>query len=175
MHLLSRGRKHLKTAISLFLFRFGGENHLKAAINLSCFAIQIATFPTGKIGVSLPRTPTLLGWEALQKNIPTPVENSRGIQKQPAKTSRNLNSRLKKIQRKIQKIQSFQHLVEKSFLSFPLSKSGFYINTQKFHKITDFRLKTGRNFRRSQAPCGKREKFSTGNSSVFLKIPWITG
>ena len=53
---------HLKAAINLFLLRFGGENHLKAAINLSCFAIQIATFPTGKIGVSLPRTPSLLGW-----------------------------------------------------------------------------------------------------------------
>ena len=48
---------HLKAEINLFLLRFGGENHLKAAINLSCFAIQIATFPTGKIGVSLPRLP----------------------------------------------------------------------------------------------------------------------
>ena len=51
-----------ETISKFVLCRFGGENHLKAAINLSCFAIQIATFPTGKIGVSLPRTPTLLGW-----------------------------------------------------------------------------------------------------------------
>ena len=112
---------------------------------------------------------------SFKKNIPPLWKTPGEYKKQPAKTFRNLNSRLKKIQRKIQKIQSFQHLVEKSFLSFPLSKNDFYINTQKFHKITDFRLKTGRNFRRSQAPCGKREKFSTGNSSVFLKIPWITG
>ena len=94
--------------------------------------------------------------------------------KLPENTKKRLQ-KLSEISMLTEKIQSFQHLVEKSFLSFPLSKSDFYINIQKFHKITNFRLKTGRNFRRSQAPCGKRKKLSTGNSSVFLKFPWITG
>ena len=60
---------HLKAAINLFLLRFGGENHLKAAINLSCFAIQIATFPTGKIGVSLPRPPYTPWLATLQNSM----------------------------------------------------------------------------------------------------------
>ncbi|MCI5513808.1 MAG: hypothetical protein MR471_06810 [Clostridia bacterium] len=68
MDLMSRKGEQVKLKIFALQINFqipcfrGEEDHLKAAINLSCCAIQIATFPAGKIGVFFPASPTLLGW-----------------------------------------------------------------------------------------------------------------
>ena len=66
MQLFSRGRNHLKAAISLFLLRLGGENHLKAAIALLVNK-QSATFSLREKSGFSPPPPQLSLARALQK------------------------------------------------------------------------------------------------------------
>ena len=70
MELMSINGEQVKLKIFALQINFqipcfrGEEDHLKAAINLSCCAIQIATFPAGKIGVFFPASPTSLAGAA---------------------------------------------------------------------------------------------------------------
>ena len=90
MQLFSRGRNHLKAAISLFLLRFGGENHLKTAIALLVNK-QSATFPLReKSGFSPPNPHTpWLGQSKVLKHLREDEIRQRKLQTL-ASYSRNL-------------------------------------------------------------------------------------
>ena len=77
MDLMSRKGEQVKLKIFALQINFqipcfrGEEDHLKTAINLSCYALlrnPNSDFPCGKDRCFLPRLPYFLGWAPLQKS-----------------------------------------------------------------------------------------------------------